>query len=101
MELLMSLCRFKKMLMSHVSVAKYPPPPCPPLPPYPVEFKKCQCPMSLYIVLANGTVQYGPCHSVEFKKWPCRPFDFRGSVVQGLLILSLVEVNYVADMCSS
>ena len=45
----------------------------------PVEFKKCQCLMSLYYLSQCHCRYYkGSCCPVEFKKWPCHPVDFGG-----------------------
>ena len=64
-----------------------------------VDFKKLQCRISLSLIFPNVTCQIyekatshviiivSPCRMsiipmlhVEFKKWPCRPVNFRGQV---------------------
>ena len=55
----------------------------------PVDFKKCQCRMSLSLIYAHVEFKKRLCHichynvylpaarHVEFKKVPCHPVDFR------------------------
>ena len=49
-----------------------------------VDFKKCQCRMSLSpmphvtVIFSSCRMSLSPMSHVELKKWPCRPVDFRG-----------------------